>query len=153
MGLTRPTASAIWSGEKTSPNGRSIVVTCAPARPATSAMRPPKTPLTQTSILSPGSIRLTTQVSIPALPVPLTASVERVLRLKHLPQHRLRLVHDLQEIRVEVPDGRGAQCRQHARMRIARAGAHENAAGRVQAGSLCSGMVRYVRVRSQEDRV
>ena len=38
-------------------------------------MRPPKTPFTQTIILSPGSIRLQTTVSIPALPVPLTASV------------------------------------------------------------------------------
>ena len=44
---------------------------------ATSAIRPPKTPLMQTIILSPGSIRFATTVSIPALPVPLTASVSR----------------------------------------------------------------------------
>ncbi len=57
--------------------GRSIAVTCAPARSATSTIRPPKTPLTQTSILSPGSIRLTTTASIPAEPVPETAIVKR----------------------------------------------------------------------------
>ena len=42
----------------------------APARSATSFIRAPKTPLMQTSILSPGSIRLTTKVSMPAEPVP-----------------------------------------------------------------------------------
>jgi hypothetical protein len=51
------------------------VVTCAPARWATSAIRWPKTPLTQTTIVSPGSMRLTTHVSIPALPVALTGKV------------------------------------------------------------------------------
>ena len=38
-------------------------------------MRPPNTPLTQTIIESPGSIRLTTVASMPAEPVPLMASV------------------------------------------------------------------------------
>ena len=56
-----------------------MIVTCAPQRAAMSAMRPPKTPFTQTTILSPGSIRLTTQVSIPAVPVPLTASVSSLV--------------------------------------------------------------------------
>ncbi len=40
-------------------------------------MRAPNTPLTQTSIVSPGSIRLTTTASIPAEPVPETAIVSR----------------------------------------------------------------------------
>ena len=79
FGCTFLTTSAISAVEKISPNGRSMIVTCAPARPATSAMRPPKTPLTQTTILSPGSIKLTTHVSIPALPVPLTASVSSLV--------------------------------------------------------------------------
>jgi hypothetical protein len=38
-------------------------------------MRAPKTPLTQTIMESPGSMRLTTVASMPALPVPLTANV------------------------------------------------------------------------------
>ena len=79
LGPTRWIAALTSSGSKTSPYGRSIAVTSAPARSATSSIRPPKTPLTQTSILSPGSIRLTTTASIPAEPVPETASVSRFL--------------------------------------------------------------------------
>ena len=72
-----PVASAAlrWSGVKTSPQGRSTLVTFAPARSATSAIREPNMPLTQTTIESPGSIRLTTVVSIPAEPVPLMVIV------------------------------------------------------------------------------
>jgi hypothetical protein len=40
-----------------------------------SDIRVPKTPLTQTTTSSPGSIRLTKQVSMPALPVPETGMV------------------------------------------------------------------------------
>ena len=46
-----------------------------PARLATSHMRPPKTPLTQTITSSPGSTRLATQVSIPLEPVPGMAEI------------------------------------------------------------------------------
>ena len=63
------------AGVKTSPQGRSTHVTCAPARRATSVRRAPKTPLTQVIIESPGSIRLTTVASMPAEPVALTAKV------------------------------------------------------------------------------
>ncbi|MGC3968992.1 MAG: hypothetical protein QM775_16965 [Pirellulales bacterium] len=47
----------------------------APAREATSTIRSPNTPLTQTIIESPGSIRLTTVLSMPADPVALIAIV------------------------------------------------------------------------------
>ena len=67
----------LLGGETASPHGRSIRVTRAPLRWATSHMRAPKTPLTQTSIESPGSIRLTIAASMPADPVPLMAKVIR----------------------------------------------------------------------------
>ncbi len=50
--------------------GRSIFMTSAPQRAATSAMRPPNTPLTPTRTRSPGSTRLTTQVSHPRTACP-----------------------------------------------------------------------------------
>ena len=40
-----------------------------------SAMRVPKTPFTQTSTVSPSSMRFTRQASMPALPVPDTGKV------------------------------------------------------------------------------
>src|SRR4051812_38387554 len=57
------------------PQGASTLVTFAPHRSATSAMRVPKTPLTPTTTSSPGSMRFTKQNSMPALPVPLTGNV------------------------------------------------------------------------------
>jgi hypothetical protein len=60
------------------PQGASTVRTSAPARRATSARRPPKTPLTPTTTRSPGSTRLTTTASRPALPVPDTGNVTRL---------------------------------------------------------------------------
>jgi hypothetical protein len=77
FGFAASTAFLISSGVNTSPHGRSTLVTLAPARAATSAMRPPKTPLTPITIESPGSMRLTTVASMPAEPVPLTANVIR----------------------------------------------------------------------------
>ena len=47
----------------------------APHRPATSTIRPPNTPFTQISTLSPGSTRFANTVSMPADPVPLIAIV------------------------------------------------------------------------------
>src|SRR5680860_1308304 len=60
------------------PQGASTVETSAPARRATSAKRPPNTPLTPTTTRSPGSTRLTTTASRPALPVPDTGKVTRL---------------------------------------------------------------------------
>ena len=48
---------------------------------------------------------------------------------KDLPEHRLRLIHHLQEVRVEMPHSGGGHRRQHARRNIAGAGAHQDAAG------------------------
>ena len=64
---------------KTLPHGACSGVTFAPVRPATSIMRWPKNPAAQTTILSPGSSRLTMQVSMPAMPVPLIGKVKRLL--------------------------------------------------------------------------
>ena len=90
---------------------------------------PPKTPLTQTSILSPGSIRLTTQVSIPAEPVPLTAIVSSFLVRK-----TCRSVDCVSSISSRK---NGSRCpmvgsgrrRRDARRDVAGAGAQEDAAG------------------------
>ena len=79
-----PSAASRGSGcrSKTSPHGRSSTVTSAPG-PA----RPPRpcagrrSPSTQTTILSPGSSRLTKHVSMPAMPVALTGNVSGFLRL------------------------------------------------------------------------
>ena len=49
-----------------------------------------------------------------------------VLRAKDLPQHRLCFIHDLQEVRIEMPDRRCRHREQHAGMNIAGAGAHQN---------------------------
>ena len=57
------------------PHGASAFVTFAPQRSATSTMRAPKTPLTPMTTSSPGSMRLTQQNSMPALPVPLIGNV------------------------------------------------------------------------------
>src|SRR5262249_41822387 len=63
-------AVSTCSARITAPHGASTRTTVAPARAATSAIRPPKTPFTHTTISSPGSTRLTTHPSMPALPVP-----------------------------------------------------------------------------------
>ena len=68
-------ASAICCGVMICPQGDSTLVTFAPQRSATSHMRVPKTPLTPMMTSSPGSMRLTQQNSMPALPVPLTGKV------------------------------------------------------------------------------
>ena len=75
FGLDLASASFKPAGENTSPQGLSTIVTFAPARAATSLIRWPKTPLAQTIMLSPGSIRFTTVASMPAEPVALTANV------------------------------------------------------------------------------
>ncbi len=72
-------AFATSSGSIALPHGASTSVTSAPQRRATSAMRPPKTPLRQISARSPGSRRFTKQVSIPAEPVADIGSVSAFL--------------------------------------------------------------------------
>ena len=89
-----------------------------PVRPATSIMRWPKKPLLQTTMRSPGSMRLTTQVSMPAMPVVLTGKVRGFLVLIGLPQHLLGLEHDFEKVGIEMAE----QWRGHRRR--ARADGH-----------------------------
>ena len=109
-----------------------MVVTAAPARWATSVMRWPKTPLTQTTILSPGSIRLTTQVSMPADAGAADGERQTVLRAEHLAQHLLRLVHDVQELGIEMADQRRRHGGQDARMNVAGTGTEQDTRRRIQ---------------------
>ena len=67
-------------------------------------MRVPKTPLTPISTASPGSTRLTKQVSMPALPVPDIGKRQPIFGLKDLAQHRHALIHDLEKLRIEMAD-------------------------------------------------
>ena len=92
-----------WVENLPEPPLGSIRCDCAPARSATSFIRAPKTPLMQTSILSPGSIKLTTTVSIPGQPVPEIASVSGFL-FENVTQKGLRLIHDRHEVRIKVPE-------------------------------------------------
>src|SRR5208282_5564346 len=68
-------AAAICFASMMLPHGASTRVTRAPQRSATSHIRVPNTPLTPMMTSSPGSIKLTKQNSMPALPVPLTGKV------------------------------------------------------------------------------
>ena len=70
-----PCASSSRCGSIARPHGASTRTTSAPQRRATSHMRSPNTPFTPTITVSPGSTRLTKQVSMPAEPVPLIGSV------------------------------------------------------------------------------
>ena len=68
-------AASTAAGSMVLPHGTSTSATVAPWRSAMSAMRAPNTPATQMMTSSPGSTRLATHASMPALPVPGTASV------------------------------------------------------------------------------
>ena len=73
----------------------------------------------QTSILSPGSIRLTTTVSIPAEPVPETAQGHPIRRLKDVSQQFLGLIHQGHELGVQVANQGHPHRRQDAGMHVA----------------------------------
>jgi hypothetical protein len=60
---------------------------------------------------------------------------EHVRGLEDRPQHRLDLVHDEQELGVEVPEERRRHRAQHARRHRARAGAEEEALRGLQLGN------------------
>ncbi|EVT82061.1 hypothetical protein D018_4441B, partial [Vibrio parahaemolyticus VP2007-007] len=68
-------ACSTLSTETGTPHSSSTSTTSPPARITFSRMRSPKTPFRQTMTLSPFSIKLTKQVSIPALPGAETAIV------------------------------------------------------------------------------
>src|SRR6266511_5519002 len=69
------------------PHSSSTRTTSAPQRIATSHLRLPKTPLTATTAMSPGSSRLTKHASMPAEPVPLIGSVS-ALRVRNTVRSR-----------------------------------------------------------------
>jgi hypothetical protein len=75
FGFAPAIAVSISSGVKTSPHSFSTFVTSTPMRPASSARRWPKKPAARTTSRSPGSRRLPSTDSIPAIPVPETARV------------------------------------------------------------------------------
>ncbi len=58
------------SGSTARPHSCSTTTASAPQRCTFSFMRPPKTPLTQTTTVSPGCTRLTKQASMPTEPGP-----------------------------------------------------------------------------------
>ena len=62
-------AVSMPAGSMVSPQGASTFTSVPPARSTMSLMRVPKTPLTPTTHRSPGSMRLTRHVSMPAEPV------------------------------------------------------------------------------------
>ena len=61
-------AASTLSGSTAVPQSSSTTMAVPPQRSTFSFMRPPNTPLRQTITLSPGSTRLTKQVSMPAEP-------------------------------------------------------------------------------------
>ena len=75
FGFVVAIASDIAFASRVLPHSTSTVVTTAPARRATSAMRTPNTPLIPTTTVSPGSSRFTKAASMPALPVAEIGSV------------------------------------------------------------------------------
>ena len=68
-------AASIAAGSIIFPHSASTFLTFAPQRSATSHILIPNTPFTPMTTSSPGSTKLTKQVSIPALPVPLIGNV------------------------------------------------------------------------------
>ena len=62
---------------------------------------------------------------MPAMPVALIGSVSRFLVRKACAQHLLRLVHDLEELRIEMAQQRRGHRSQDARMGVAGAGAEQ----------------------------
>ena len=64
---------------------------------------------------------------MPAVPVPGTAPVMGLLRAEHAAQHGADVVHDLDELGVEMAKRIGAHRAQRFGIRGRRAGAHQNA--------------------------
>ena len=62
---------------------------------------------------------------MPAMPVALIGKRETIFRLIRLPQHLLRLVHDVEKLRVEMAEQRRGHRGENARMGIAGTGAEQ----------------------------
>ena len=133
-------ASSMAARVKVWPQGTSSFTRVAPQRPTMSAMRAPKTPDTPTMTVSPGSMTLTSAASMPADPVPEMAMVNWFCVWKAVAEHRLHLVHDDEEGRVEVADQRRGHGAQDPRAHHARAGAEEQAVGGLSSAGMGAGM-------------
>ena len=90
FGFAAATAASTSSGVNTSPHSFSTFVTTTPMRPASSAIRWPKKPAAHTTSRSPGSRRLPRTASMPAMPVPETASASS-LDVRKAPRSRPRV--------------------------------------------------------------
>ncbi len=99
-------------------------------------MRVPNTPLTTTATWSPGSMRLTKQASMPALPVPDTGMVSAFSVWKTSRSNCC--VSDImdEEVRIQMPEGRRSHGPQHSGRHVAGSGAHEDAGGGIEVAVL-----------------
>ncbi len=88
-------------------------------------MRVPKKPLTQATSLSPGSMQIDDARFHARHAGGADGKSEMVLGLECLPQHVLDLVHEHDELRIEVPHERRGHRGQHARMHVAGTGAKQ----------------------------
>ena len=132
FGFAAATAVSTSSGVNTSPHPFSTFVTSTPIREASSAMRWPKKPAAHTTSRSPGSRRLPSTASMPAMPVPETARVSLVGRAEGASQQAARVVEQAEELRVEVAEHRRAEGPHHARVHGARARAQQQPRRRVE---------------------
>src|ERR1035438_5346298 len=123
-GCSRRMKSRASCGSKGSPHGLDRRTTSAPWRRAISPMRSPKKPLVRSANFSPGSMKLATAVSMPAVPVQHRhlrhrhrrfhargagagdGDVELVLGGKSVAEQGADLVDHLEEERVEMADHR-----------------------------------------------
>ena len=119
------------SSGTTSPHGASTVSTRAPMRPQISVSSRPKRPKLITSTSSPGATRLTSAASIAARAVPSISMVQRLVGAEHRAIECHDLVHVAGHFGVELPQQVGRHRAQHARVGVDRAGAHQQALGRV----------------------
>ena len=99
-------ASSSVCGSIGVPHGASTRTTSAPHRAATSHMRPPNTPLTPITTVSPGPTKLTNAASMPGGPGARDGERQLILRLEAVSQAITDLVHQRDEVRVEVAEHR-----------------------------------------------
>ena len=109
------------------PHSCSTATTSAPHRAATSHIRCPKRPLTAITTTSPGWTVLTKAASMPAEPVAHSGRV-RALAVPHdLAEQVAGLVHDPEELRVEVAEQRLGQRAGRLGVGVGRTGTEEMA--------------------------
>ena len=121
-------ASSRAPGSSGRPHGASTRTTSAPQRRATSHIRSPKRPLTPITTMSPGPTVLTNAASMPADPVPDTGRVT-ALPVPHTVRSRSHVSSSNHELGVQVAEHGPGQPGRGLGVRIARAGAHQDAIG------------------------